>query len=207
MKKQIYVFVLLIYVFSLMIVPVLACAEMKDCEADSFGYAVCMENSVQTALLPYNLSVVEEEAFAGTALRSVVLPESTTEIGENAFSDNWHILYLYIPANVEYLPENVLENNSNTSIVANAGSYAEQWARANGYRIIYQEVLLSGDASEMFGKFKNEKLETVMFLLQAFILMLVFLNRKKPNVRRVNEGNTMRPQERMELHSIQYRFP
>lgn len=200
MKRQLCLLMLFLYAFSLIFVPSLALSEIDICID---GMSVQMKNSV----LPNALSVVEEEAFAGTALQSVLLPGMVVRIEERAFADNHPLEYLFVPGGIEYLPSNVLENTPNTYIVAESGSYAEQWAKINGYRIICQEVLLSNDVSETHGNLRNGKPQMILFVLQAFALMIGLLNRKKPHFRCVYEGNSMRPQERIELHPIQYRFP
>ena len=82
--------------------------------------------------LPAGLRVIEEEAFAGTALKAVHLPERVREIGSRAFAGIQALRFVYIPQSVERIGEQVFEGSCRVTVAATPKSRARAWAAENG---------------------------------------------------------------------------
>ena len=94
--------------------------------------------------LPASLQVIEDEAFEGTSLFSVELPDSVVSIGERAFSSISTLRAVSIPDSVTYIARNAFTDSENVTIAASSGSYARTWARENGVPFHSITVLYAG---------------------------------------------------------------
>lgn len=164
-------------------------------------------SGTEMSSLPDGLSVIGEEAFAGTAIASIQLPDTLQVIGRRAFADILEMVYVYITEGTQFIDQSAFAGNGDLTIAGQQGSYAEQWARENGYRFIYGEALLTDGFLRLLRNSDCRKQLVAPLLLFALALMLAAMNKRRPNVRRTGEGKSMRPQERAELHAIAYRFP
>ncbi len=86
------------------------------------------------AVLPSSLTVIEESAFEGTALRNVQLPGSLAEIGDRAFADIPALQLIAMPDSLVFIGNEVLADDPLVIVEASTGSYARKWALRNGYR-------------------------------------------------------------------------
>lgn len=93
-----------------------------------------LQGSDKTSKLPQSLYTIEDEAFEGTAFQSVHLSEGVVTIGERAFAGNDQLFAVYIPGSAEYIDQKAFEGAAQVLISGDAGSYAQRWARENGYR-------------------------------------------------------------------------
>lgn len=108
-----------------------------------------------SAVMPKNLEIIENEAFEGTALAKVVLPDKVSTIGNRAFANAPFLIEVYIPESTVQIGENAFDEDSSClNLKAFHGSYAQEWAR--GKKIGF--VLLEGIA---------RRKETVVAALQA----------------------------------------
>ena len=82
--------------------------------------------------LPAFLSVIGDEAFEGTALVKVDLPQTVTEIGERAFAEISTLREVRIPAATSYIASTAFEGSNRTTITAPVNSYARKWAKNHG---------------------------------------------------------------------------
>lgn len=94
--------------------------------------------SQRTLELPENVSVIEEEAFAGISAAIVILPESCREIQSRAFADNSSLEYVYIPATVTSIASDAFEGCPEV-IIAAAGEYAQLFAQSKGIPFVAVE--------------------------------------------------------------------
>ena len=94
--------------------------------------------------LPASLQIIEDEAFEGTSLFSVELPDSVVAIGERAFSNITTLRAVSIPDSVTYIARNTFTGSENVTITASPGSYARTWARENGVPFRSITVLYAG---------------------------------------------------------------
>ena len=85
-------------------------------------------------VLPEELRVIGEEAFAGdTSFAVVELGEQVTAIGERAFSGCTELKKIYIPAGTETIAENAFDDGAALLIYGEPGSAAEAYAEAKGF--------------------------------------------------------------------------
>ncbi len=85
-----------------------------------------------TLVLPENLTEIKAEAFEGnTSLDEVVLPEGIETIGSRAFADS-SIASINLPSSITYIAEDAFEGCGNLQMTAQEGSYAYDWATAEG---------------------------------------------------------------------------
>ena len=87
--------------------------------------------------LPASLQVIEEEAFAGTAIENVEFPESLTAVGDRAFAELPGLETVTIlPTDILTVSDTAFEGSSNVMIRGAEGSYAQEWADQNGVPFI-----------------------------------------------------------------------
>ena len=82
--------------------------------------------------LPTSLLVIEEEAFMGTGLENVVIPEGTERIESRAFAGNRSMKTVTIPESVYAVSADAFDGANGLVIMGESGSYAERWARIHG---------------------------------------------------------------------------
>lgn len=102
-------------------------------------YAFADRPALKKVMLPFTLTIIGDGAFANClSLESITIPEKVEEIGENAFSNCPSLSGVYIPASTESIGENAFDRDTIT-LTVESGSYAERWARDNGYAYGYPE--------------------------------------------------------------------
>ena len=156
--------------------------------------------------LPSSLSVISEEAFAGTALESVFLPDSVVIIGERSFDNMPVLTSVYIPEETRYIEDNAFGSSGQVTIFSAPGSYAGKWAHRHGFHLGLMEIWLT-DTSGMRRRLALAAQAAVLWLLTAIIIFLAKNQKFSPIVIRVSEFLSRLPQDRPELHAIEYRFP
>ena len=157
--------------------------------------------------LPSSLSVISEEAFAGTALESVLLPDSVIIIEEHSFDNTPALTSIYIPEETLYIADEAFGSNSQVMIFSAPGSYAGDWAHTHGFRLGILEIWMT-DFSSGIRRRLNPAIETAaLWMLLAFSIYLS--NRQKIHsvIIRASEFMSRLPKDRPELHPIEYRFP
>ena len=92
------------------------------------------EEEDRVSVLPGALYLIEDGAFEGTALQSVHLSEGLETIGDRAFAGNDLLFAVYIPESAQHIGQKAFEGAEQVLISGDAGSYAQRWARENGYR-------------------------------------------------------------------------
>lgn len=148
-------------------------------------------------ILPSSLTTIESEAFSGIAAENIILPDHVTVIGERAFSDNINLKSISIPSTVKYIEEHAFDGCSNLIIQAEENSYAARWAREHDYAVTDESAVWM----RIIQKLINSSL--ALFAVFWFICPDNLLSLK----RRTTVCISMRPQDRSELYSINYRFP
>lgn len=88
--------------------------------------------------LPDKLKAIGEEAFMGTDMSSIAIPEACTAIGSRVFADSPELTWIYIPSSVKSIEFDAFEGSDNVTIYAPEGSCAIQLAKALGisYEIV-----------------------------------------------------------------------
>ena len=99
-------------------------------------------NSLTSVVLPNSVTSVGEYAFNGcTKLSKVTLSNGMTSIPEGMFMGCKKLSAITIPASVTEIGDYAFEGcSSKLTITVTAGSYAEQWANENGYKVKVQKA-------------------------------------------------------------------
>lgn len=89
-----------------------------------------------SVILPENLTEIEDEAFIGTAISYVRLPEGITRIGSRAFADCPNLHRIYIPESCTSIAADVFTPGIDLTIYGQDGSYAEFYAGNHGFDFV-----------------------------------------------------------------------
>ena len=158
------------------------------------------DDATEAFHFPSSLKTIGDEAFSGTAVKSVVLPDSVESIGARAFANNDALKTVYIPASVNYIGDQAFEGSSHTMIQAAEDSYAAAWARENNIACVQTE-----SAGTRLSKLR--KLLQGSFFLSLNFAYLLPVEQNRQRRRKAVFEVSMRPQDRPELYPINYRFP
>jgi hypothetical protein len=157
-------------------------------------------DSTAVFTLPASLKVIEDEAFEGVSAETVILSDSTESIGARAFADNGALKAVHVSESLFYIGDNAFEGSYRVMIVGSEGSYAAAWARMHNVAFMPEET--STTWLVKLGRLLQEGF-FLSFSLGCIFPEAQFWQRRK---REVFE-RSMRPQDRPELHPINYRFP
>ena len=113
---------------------------LKHKELDVTVYA-------HTSELPSSLQVIGEEAFEGTAVTKVDLPESLEIIKDRAFANVKSLRSIYIPQSTTEIGKDVFAGTKHVMITAAPGSYARNWAKNNGIPFVTQVLFCASNGS------------------------------------------------------------
>ena len=136
-KKKALFFVALLCLF---ILPVFTCAYANNLpEGDtsqsalgSRAYGSTDEIKESQFVLPASVVIIEDEAFEGTAITDVVLPENVVTIGDFAFANIQTLRNISIPNSTIYIGKNAFKGSNNVVITGAPKGYARAWAHENG---------------------------------------------------------------------------
>ena len=104
--------------------------------ANSFS---CSRN-LRIVWIEHHVRTIKDRAFAECKNLSdvqIMSMSSVTSIGEHCFSGCKHLYSIRIPASVTYIADNAFEGCPNVTIFAPEGSYAIEYAQANGIKWEY----------------------------------------------------------------------
>jgi len=87
--------------------------------------------------LPDDLDAIEEEAFRGTAVQDVIIPEGVTSIGPYAFADCKELLLVKIPDSVTEIDPTAFNGWIEIIILCNSWSAAENFVYENDLPVIF----------------------------------------------------------------------
>lgn len=107
----------------------------KDSSANSVTYRFRLMSG-RTLILPANVKVIGEQAFAGTDASVITIPNGCTTIGSQAFLNCKNLTRLNIPASVTSIAYDAFNGCDNLVIYAPQGSMAI--SRASSLGIKYQ---------------------------------------------------------------------
>lgn len=85
-----------------------------------------------TLHLTGNLSVIEEEAFAGTAAKRVVI-DSAQRIESRAFADMPQLVAVTLPDNITFIADDAFDDNPNLIFICGQSAYARNWVNTHHY--------------------------------------------------------------------------
>lgn len=112
--------------------------------------------------LPAGLQVIDDEAFEGTALQSVELPESLREIGDRAFAENKDLAVIRMPDSLDRIGEDILAGSDQAAMAVFADSEILGELQRTDYRFFVMTafgekrtnrsfVLMTGSTSQTEG--------------------------------------------------------
>lgn len=110
--------------------------------------------STPVSNLPASVQIIEDEAFEGTAITNIVLPEDVTTIGERAFAKLSGLRAIKIPMATSYIAKTAFSESNGVIIIAAPDSYARNWAQENrknyaSIEVIYANVNAMGNNSTL----------------------------------------------------------
>lgn len=85
-------------------------------------------------LLPPSITEIREEAFAGTDIQLVQIPDHCTVLEARAFADCERLREISIPESVTSIAEDCFEDAGDFVLIAPTGSYAAQFAETHSLR-------------------------------------------------------------------------
>lgn len=87
---------------------------------------------IRDARLPESLTIIEDEAFEGTAITNIILPQNVETIGDYAFANIKTLRSINVPNTTTYISGNAFKGSTNVSITGAPKGYARAWAHENG---------------------------------------------------------------------------
>ena len=78
------------------------------------------------------MQTIEEEAFLGSGMVEVVIPDGAVSVGNRAFADCHNLTYVFIPDSVVEIAADAFENCDAAIIICNPGSNAARFAESAG---------------------------------------------------------------------------
>ena len=101
--------------------------------AEADGILLIPEKEIiSESKLPASVVTIEDEAFEGTALVKVEIPETAEKIGDHAFANISTLRSIRIPIRTSYIASTAFEGSNQTTITALGNSYARTWAKDHG---------------------------------------------------------------------------
>ena len=110
----------------------------------SGGYHDPDTDSSPGFVLPASLRFIDDEAFAGTAIVRVEIPESVESIGEKAFGDIPTLTSVKIPEHTRHIARMAFAGSDHVTVTGTPNSYARTWARENGIPFTPITVVYAG---------------------------------------------------------------
>lgn len=116
------------------------CAYANHLPEDKINYQVIIrqkednvcEAEIVSFILPSSLISIEDEAFEGTAITNVALPENVETIGDYAFANIKTLKNITIPNKTTYIGKYAFRDSANVTITGAPKGYASAWAHENG---------------------------------------------------------------------------
>ncbi|MDD4772086.1 MAG: leucine-rich repeat domain-containing protein [Eubacteriales bacterium] len=99
--------------------------------------AFCQNTAIKSVILPDTATKIGNAAFGGCmSLTSVEIPGGVTYIGDSAFYNCTALDTLTIPASVSHIGVNAFEGCPSLILICGPGSYTAEYAEASG--IVYR---------------------------------------------------------------------
>ena len=165
-----------------------ACAEEIDSEKE------------RTFVFPSSIEIIEDEAFEGSAVETVVFPDGLLSIGSRAFGNAYFLTDVYIPDTTTYIADSAFFVTPNLTIHGLDGSYAMDWANSHKISFVVDHVRNTIVQSRRQHNTRTDPMNRFIVIPVLLILFEFF---------RLGyyELRSRRPQDRPELNPIDYRFP
>jgi len=161
------------------------------------GYAEQIDDRA-TFVFPSSLNTIEEEAFEGITVETVILPDGFQYIGEEAFGGNSTLTDVYLPPSTEYIADTAFPMNSELVIHGVEDSYALEWAEEHNIPFVVDNIWKS--IVDNGSSVKKQEIGL------AF-LFLIIIPKTITQIGSRAEDESIRPKNRPELYPIEYSFP
>ncbi len=111
------------------------------------SYLCIGAGTLQTVRLPEGIQSISWDAFSYcTALCDINIPDTVKSIGARAFEANHSLTEIHIPASVTSMYSSAFQDSYAVTIYGKAGSYAEQFAAAQGIPFVAEmQEIFTGD--------------------------------------------------------------
>ena len=162
--------------------------------------AASAESGSDFYVFPLSLLVIEEEAFDGTAARTVMLPDGFLIIEENAFANVVSLTDVFIPHTTKYIANSAFPEMIDFVIHGEKGSYALEWAQEHSIRF---DTEIDRNVPPVRRMLLG--LEAAVSSLFGCIITPEMIRKIIPKAE--DEDKSRRPQDRPELNPIDYKFP
>ena len=93
--------------------------------------------TIPREIVGYPVSSIADNAFAGTSVTSVIVPDTVTELGWFAFADCTSLTSVTLPASVASIGYGAFDGCPNLTVYCPKDSYAAQFAISFGLRVRY----------------------------------------------------------------------
>ncbi len=155
------------------------------------------------SFLPLSLVKIDEEAFSGTGLSAVVLPEKVEYVADYAFAKTHALTNLYILSETAEISDRAFSGLARLAIHGSEQGRLREWALSRGYSFVPCEKYIPQTGLRFTADSHSEN-----HSLSALPNPAVPAPAKtRPAQRLAGQERSRRPQERAELHPIDYRFP
>ena len=100
---------------------------------------------IPTFRLPSSLQIIEDEAFEGTAIVSVEIPETVESIGNRAFANIPTLHSVRISPNTKHIAKTAFADSDQVVLTGTSNSYARTWANENGFPFVPIAVITANN--------------------------------------------------------------
>ena len=149
---------------------------------------------------PASLLGIEDEAFSGTSVKTVVFPEGFLYLGSNAFENAKALTDAYISPSTKYISDSAFPLNDALTIHGAKDSYAQDWAEKHKVRFVVEDIWKALPSEGRFDGVRKNRPDSGFWEIPP-------ARDGKYKHRADAPDESKRPQDRPELHPIDYRFP
>ena len=154
-----------------------------------------------TFVLPSSLTIIENEAFEGTAVETIVFQECLVSIGSKAFGNIAPLTDVYISETTTYIADSAFSAADDLTIHGVDGSNAEDWAREHELPFVIDDIwhwyMVPNSVRQ-----HNAQINLVYRYIAALLSVICYTVFKYGYY----QVRSRRPQDRPELNSIDYCF-
>lgn len=154
----------------------------------------------RTFEFPTSLEQIEDEAFEGTAIEIIILPDGFQYIGENVFRDVCSLKEVYIPDSVVEISDSAFMNDELYTIHGEKGSCAEDWAKQHKVPFVEMGTLWIMLNNEPIFDGKKSARDVVDEILDSF-------GPCRTGSKPQRNDRSLSPKDRPEFHPIDFWFP
>lgn len=166
----------------------------------AIGAQMTDSGSEGAVIMPSSLIMVEDEAFEGVAVETIVFQRGLVSIGSNAFGNIEALKDVYIPDTTTFIADSAFSVTNDLKIHGVNSSNAEDWAGKHGIPFFVDDIWYAVPNSM---KQHNIQVNLVYHYIATILLVVCFTVFKFGYY----ETKSRKPQDRPELNPIDYCFP